>query len=276
MRRATHDTQWLTDANGRLQGIALGFDFAAEHEWGIKKLKEAFGIPDTKFPQGIKDRQIRTLPEDLMIYREFSQKPEHDKRKKAETFGMLAYAYMGSWSKHPAENLKEATMRQAKPYDAWSKEEAQTLGAAWDESSFGIVVRERDLPKLRELKEAFEHHDIAIAPGKQRGFDRSHGLTFVIVSRLESEIFEKVLEADKAHQRLEEAADATGIIKRLKAAKKDYFACSPRWKNSDETTGEVVFWLNPMHQKDNNFGWFTVQDLDDWIAGIGRIPMRKA
>jgi hypothetical protein len=80
---------------------------------------------------------------------------------------------------------------------------------------------------------------------------------------------------------LTKAAEKTGIAARLKKASEKsgitsylrpftYYALSPRWK--DETKKEVVFWLNPCSQDRFNFGWFTVKDLDDWIAGTGKVP----
>ena len=43
---------------GELIGVGLGSDFCAEHEWGIKKLKNRFKIDDTK--DGIEKRAITT------------------------------------------------------------------------------------------------------------------------------------------------------------------------------------------------------------------------
>ena len=33
--------------------------------------------------------------------------------------------------------------------------------------------------------------------------------------------------------------------------------------------------VTPMNQKDVNFGWFTVEELEQWINGKGPIPMKK-
>lgn len=267
MRRATHDTQWLFDKDGHLQGIALGFDFASEHEWGIDRLKQAFGISTTKTPIGINDRKITIVPEHL-VYMEFDHKP-NDKRKKAEHYAALAYMNMSYYQNAP-ERLKEIVLRNAEPYSY--DEKCKPIGAAWSEQDFGIVVKgDENITRLRELYDAFKIKDIAVAPGKSRGFLRSFGLTFVIISRLEPEVFEAVLAADKDHDALLKAAEATGIVKRLNAAKKEFFACSPAWANKDKK--EVHFWLNPEQQDENNYGWYTVKDLDDWIAGKGKIPM---
>ena len=39
-----------------------------------------------------------------------------------------------------------------------------------------------------------------------------------------------------------------------------------------ENKKEVIFWLNPMDQHNNNWGWFTVEDLKKWAKGKGKIP----
>ena len=63
------------------------------------------------------------------------------------------------------------------------------------------------------------------------------------------------------------------LEKILEKAKCRYYALSLRWKDDDKK--EVIFWLNPMEQDKNNFGWFTVEDLKDWAKGKGKIPMKK-
>jgi hypothetical protein len=59
----------------------------------------------------------------------------------------------------------------------------------------------------------------------------------------------------------------------LEKAGKDFFALSPRWKDAEKK--EVIFWLNPENQRENNSCWCTVSDLNDWIKGEGKIPKQK-
>ena len=106
-----------------------------------------------------------------------------------------------------------------------------------------------------------------------------------VVSRLPKEIVDSMEAQSRDAEALKKAADKTGIVKRLEKAKESrprasgwtrpfsYYALSPRW--TDDTKKSVVFWLNPMDQENNSSGWFTVQDLDDWIAGKGKIPKTK-
>ncbi|WP_156883591.1 hypothetical protein [Salipiger mucosus] len=74
------------------------------------------------------------------------------------------------------------------------------------------------------------------------------------------------------------AARKTGIEKKVRAAGLDFFALSPRWAkdcSTSKTKHDVAFWLNPREQNIHNYGIFTVEDLEAWTKGKGRV-MAKA
>jgi hypothetical protein len=56
MRRASSNVHFIIDDNKNFFGVSLGYDFTAEHEWGISRMKRYFGI-DSK-EMGIKSRTI--------------------------------------------------------------------------------------------------------------------------------------------------------------------------------------------------------------------------
>ena len=60
MRQALTNMKWLLDDNGALLGIQLGYDYAAEHEWGIKGITQAFGLDSEAC--GVDRTRIRELP----------------------------------------------------------------------------------------------------------------------------------------------------------------------------------------------------------------------
>lgn len=72
-------------------------------------------------------------------------------------------------------------------------------------------------------------------------------------------------------------------IKKLKEANCRYFACSPKWSHEIKSTADgeiktkypVIFWLNPMEQDRNSYGWFTVENLELWTQGKGPIVELK-
>lgn len=100
----------------------------------------------------------------------------------------------------------------------------------------------------------------------------------------------RMLHDDTERNRLQAAADATGIVQRIEAANRAcgrrfppfrWHALSPDWAagfrvdgKGFETDCDVVFFLNPAQQDRNNFGWFSVEELDLWLSGLG--PIVKA
>ncbi len=69
------------------------------------------------------------------------------------------------------------------------------------------------------------------------------------------------------------------IIDRIAKSDRNYFACSPKWATEIKSTKDgkiktkhdVIYWLNPQQQNIYNSAWCTVEDLDAWIAGTGKI-----
>lgn len=64
MRKAYKDFG-IIEENGVFYGISLGWDFCAEHEWGIKDLKILLGINDTKL--GVDGRAITKNDEVIFV-----------------------------------------------------------------------------------------------------------------------------------------------------------------------------------------------------------------
>jgi hypothetical protein len=113
---------------------------------------------------------------------------------------------------------------------------------------------------------------------------------------LPKETLDQLVAMDKDAEALKKAAKKTGIVQKIDKINKTaqdaekkksgrpysfgndpngYFALSPRWafdNEKDKTKHPVMFWLNPQNQKDNNFGWYTVEELDQWINGEGPVP----
>lgn len=124
------------------------------------------------------------------------------------------------------------------------------------------------------------------------GIFENAGLCLAIIDRVASASKKQMADADNDKKKLLEAAEKTGIRKRIEKAREDYrkmaevetgrrcydpkfdyFALTPKWKfPSDKTKYKVVFWLNPTHQDKVNYGWFTVEELDLWLENKGPIP----
>jgi hypothetical protein len=266
MRRG-YDSEFLIDENGVLLGINLGADFTSEHEWGIKGIKDVFGLKDEqanffgiKKPlYGVERRKINNKVD--LLFKEVIVNKEK-----------CMVLILDRWSKQYAEESKD---------NKWIPNDLniyrdEKMACAWDERSFGIMVKEDYFKELTEIYNAFMNLDIVIGISPSHAF-KNGGLIFTIASRLPKETVEEIYNNDLDAIRLKEAAEATGIYELLeKAGKgkyKGWMALSPRWK--DDEKKEVIFWLNPEHQNIHNFGWFTVEDLKEWAENKGKIMMSK-
>jgi len=134
------------------------------------------------------------------------------------------------------------------------------------------MVASTDKKAIEELYDAFHNLDVTISVGGGNVFENG-GLHLVIKSRIPKETIDEVYQQDLDDLKLKKAASSTGIYEKLEKAGKGFYALSPKWK--DEEKKEVIFWLNPQEQHANNFGWYTVSDLKDWIKGKGKIPKEK-
>lgn len=271
MRLSTHDQQWALAEDGTLLGLSLGWDFCAEHEWGISGILDAFGMDAARYqdPLGMADRQIKTIPSFLQ-YAEFKLKPR-DKRRKAYPVAML---WLDHLDVEPLPSPAELALCQfgLRFYSDTNRNRhpADTTMVTWDRNGFAILSREQDIAHLRQLNEAFLTKDIAIGTPPGHAFSRG-GLHLMVLSQLTQEQQDNVLEADIARRKLNAAAEATGIRTELEAAGKRYYALSPDWLDHEQQE-EVIFYLNPQEQRANNHGWFTADELRSWIKGCGPVP----
>lgn len=256
MRRAYSDIGWMLDEQGRTVGLGLGYDFCAEHEFGISGILSAFGVQLPEFPLGVGDRQVRQTPERLSFF-EYDRKPR-DKRRKAQKAAALG---LGVSTPEDLGRIRDGVDFMSEPGDSWNKPE-HDIATAWNASGFVIHVRGQDnIARLKELHEAFQRLDVAVALPWARSFFRG-GLSFVIASRMSDEQKAEVLAKDQTHLELHQAAAATGVKELLKSAGKSWYALSPAWL--DDHKDEVIFFLNPCSQDRYNHGWFTVSELQDW------------
>jgi len=99
---------------------------------------------------------------------------------------------------------------------------------------------------------------------KNNPFDRN-GLVVAITSLVPQSIKDYMVEQYNEVRRLEEADKATGIKDYLEKKGKRYFACSPRF---DADNISVRYWLNPWDQQNNNFGWYSADELRAWADGV--------
>lgn len=275
MRRCGKSPSFVED-DGKVLGITLPADYCAEHEWGIEKLNNLFGITKEN-KVGLESRQATKVPnkeKDSWNYRDFMY--EEKNGMAALTVGFHIFQ---------SKNEKEKTLFDQLPYELQNRVNSKSeefIEGAWCEESFGILVKgENNIKKLRLVRDAIESINVAIFLGGGRNIFENAGLVIAFVDTFPADSALEMKQKDEDRINLHEAAKATGIEEKVCAALKGdfggkpFYALSPRWKSNQNTKHKVVFWLNPTDQQKNNYGWFTVEELEQWIEGKGPIPMKK-
>ena len=275
--RKGHHSDFVSDEDGKFIGVNLGWDFTAEHECGIKDLKRNFGIEGVtngliKKRLGIEARRVTLLPSSFTLY------------VKGEYTYLIADKYGGrtddNINKKKLDSMIKAYWPTEQDKKRWKDDrEEEILQTAWDSGSFGLATKGKEARKyLKELFKAFDTNDAIITFGGGETFAGA-GLMLLIASKLPQGYIDSQKEADLDGIALVKASNKTGIIQRIAISDRSYFACSPKWASSIKSTkdGEiktkykVIYWLNPQEQHIYNSAWCTVEDLDDWIAGKGKI-----
>lgn len=256
--RKGYDNSIVVDGDGQVLALALGADFTSEHEWGIDRLYDRFGV-DRREP-GVKRRSI-TRGE--VFWFESSE---------IAGFSTIGKNYLGEpYALTDALSIAEAHLPTSYGTGKNRKVYYDKLQTAWDEGSLAAFSADKtEQIQLREVFDAINRHDATLS-FQYMGWTM-RGLVIGIRSRLPQAITDAWMVADLEQERLEKVARDSGIKERLKQAGIKYHALSPRFTPE----GLLIFWLNPCHQDRFNHGWFTVKDLDEWIAGTGPIVKQLA
>lgn len=238
-------------------GITLPADYCAEHEWGVSPLKINFGIPcpsETEKPFGLERRKSTKIPNNFSFM---------------EENGNLYY-FMKRY------DFCKDIPRELFISTSFNKKKKIEIGGAWDENTFGIVVKKSNgkfCEYLNKIKEAVESNDIAIFFGGGGPFENP-GLNIAIASKIPKDVIEVWEKADEENAKLYEDAENTGIKKKLKEGNKQFYALSPSRRTDfikKQTKYNVIFWLNPMDQRKYEAGWYSVEELEQWIEEKGPV-----
>ena len=254
MRRAYSNKQMLVE-DGVFYGVSLGYDFCAEHEWGIDGIRRKFGM-DSKL-MGVESRKMTKgkviLMEDDKLCVLTSREP-----------------YCG------VENIK--SVEDLLPYDLKNMGKS-LLETAWCDSDFCVATTDTifQAMHLRELKEAFDNNNIVIASiGKMLAF-KNMSLSLLIYDKLPQDVKDAMYNADKKSFDLYEYEKNIGITKLKEDTRNGYknekyfCACSPKWINYEDaeareirkkemkTEHDIMFWIN-YSDDDDNYGWYTAEE----------------
>lgn len=265
---------------GQLVGIEFGSDFYAEHEWGIKELQEIFGVQGKP---SVRIESFSSQKEALKAIEDQEKKP----------FGLEARKITGMhghqvWSNLPTGGTSVRTKDElgtSRSHTLWAVilqgdylggrpvhwgffhpyfRDGLEVVALWSSREFGFATEDKSV--VKEIMEAFARKDIALWVGPKRGL-QSGGLILAIASRVPYDVQEAMADSDREQLEMQKAVIESGITFRLRQAHRDWFALSPHRAND----GGLEFWVNPIEQDRYNWGWFKMQDLEDWVKGRGKI-----
>jgi len=251
------------DPTTRTLAVNLGADYCAEHEWGIKKLYEAFGVKFEVGTYGIKKRKIRKVPKSLVWVKLID--------------GRQGFAYRSYWFKSAEVSLIDDS--DLKSYEIFDREKRKMkanpvqLCCAWSDDDFACMSSDpTDIKYLREIFDQFQKKNIIFTFSNALPAFENPGLIIAIANRMPKEVADMLAKADKETHEIEKFVVKSGIRELLKAKGKGYFALSPkRWED-----GSIKFWLNPYDQHKVNYGYFTLDQLREWADDRGPIPMSPA
>lgn len=249
MRSTCGGVNWLHDDKKRLVGVSLGADASTEHECGTKKLAEAFGY---KFGSrdGWDARRITRLP---------------------TTFAGTELEVNGEQCILVSSNLEVALRHVHTELRFYQFTKGCTLNtsAAWDEENFAILARGPDMKWARKLLESFAYLDV-MAGGVLQSHYPVMGLTYAVYSRVPYHV--KAIAKQKLDDELtrDKILMDSGVIERLiNAGRRWYSLRETAWHDAAKTTIRV--WLNPSDQAQNRSGWFTLEQLEQWVKGEGPV-----
>lgn len=278
MRRATMEAGWLQlqeSAAQAIDGFRLGYDFAAEHEWGTPYLKSALGIAQRDFPIGVEDRMMTQVPPALRFVR--YEMHSKDRRVKRTMPAALLFCSDSAAELH-ARHADVATLAKALDVSFWfdfadrrvTQTDDHQIVSSWsDKDGFAIHVRgAENVARLESLHEAFLRKDIALADASVVGFERK-SLALVVASAVPDDVRAQVRDDDAAHFRLHQAFKECGIVQLLHDAGLGWYSLRPAWERGEGS--DLIFFLNPENQKENAYGWFTLDELHAWARGEGPV-----
>jgi hypothetical protein len=261
MRTSHNNVNFLKNAANELCGISLGYDFCAEHEWGIKGLKTLFGVCQDDIVEsnvlGVDRYKVTTFPQESVTFEVCTKTIDKVEHKVAYLLCEKSYF----------------NKRERPPFSFWRDNK---LICEWDERSFRIqVLGEENIEYLRQIYEAMQKCDIAFGNFSSKNpFDRG-GLGITIVSKIDKEMLDKQLAEDLNYKRLQ--CEAKPWLEKFKTYSGDWLdnnkvswlALSPKYDGD----GKLKFWLNPYKQDKYSFGWYTPEEILEWCQTCAGKPL---
>jgi hypothetical protein len=282
MRRAYNNVDFIEDDKNAFIGISLGYDFCAEHEWGIKGIKYGLKMSDELNPKnfGLTFRTINRFDEEKFVFF------KHEKKIKNKVYYFACLIFHSYIQEYNQDNLPH----DLKDYleimipNKWDKDGKKII-TAWDEKGFAIIVRdENNVKHLEELFQSFKTKDICIGLFGGGVFQNAH-LTIAIKSRMPKEINEHLKKHDlESYEILKIKAKWEEKVKKSGKSYNDYTCISPKFFNfyNKEKEKELMkkyntkynfhIWINASN---DNYGWYTGEQVKKWMKSKEQIGKFK-
>jgi hypothetical protein len=281
--------------------ILLQASYCAEQEYGIKPILTTFGVDQRQPFNKLPSDYSGVMGLERLNTTKTSDKLKFVKIKESKTTFGQWMLYFHPYSKIPVTNkpsqgsieIKDCTPKEfveSREFRGglvqFSKKKVEKEGrypspesvASWDESGFCVITRNPEMGDfLEELHQSLETGTSAIWLGGagNNPFARN-GLALGILEKINKETLEETAKLEKEELLLQKDVEATGILNLIPENK--YFALrAGRTLQSRISHGpiktdfNVMFFLNPYDQHNHNFGWFTVEELRDWMQGKGPV-----
>ena len=256
MKKAYHYTSWRLNGE-EFCGVNFGYDFCAEHEIGITGIREAFGIKVYSGSEIVKSikKIFGVLKPDFGINaRLITQKPPTLHFNQKGHFCVIYYSSFKLSDEYFSEGIKSLSWEMSKP-------NGKDLVTFWGDNGFMLVTTNEEY--YQKLKKGFFDMNIAIFTAGR------NGLVICLPDKLDDVTKTEMYASDLNAWELRKMSEESGIEKELAKAKKEYLVLKPGWKNPAKK--EMWFFLNPVDQRRYNHGWYTVEELRQWIADKGPI-----
>jgi len=164
-------------------------------------------------------------------------------------------------------------------WESYFIKSTEELAVYWFGPKFVMLCQEPYKEYLWLLYKAFIQKDVifGFCPSCFRfdgnNFDFDDGFMFSILSALNPDEISDIETYYRVNKELYEEFDKVNIRRKIDAAGLEYFSLTPRWKNYNLHQLEV--WLNPVKQDKFTSGWFSIQDLEQWVDGTGPVLLES-
>jgi hypothetical protein len=276
--RLSYRTHILKTVSDTAYGFYAEADFCAEHEHGLSRLYRDMACGDPAV-EGIERYQP-------------SQEAVFSGRFPVLGKGKFWYRDEKGKKKNVTRRFLTSRPSEHMPQDGYFPASSGDATVWFAEYGFLIMSRNEETDVILEfLADRAKDRDIAVfmGGGGANPFGRG-GIVIVVPSLVSAEEKETLRKSHENTRLLEEAAVRTRIRERIRQKAEEtsqggwtlnspyhLYGTRADWSNSIKSRGEadalstkhdVIFWINSGRKI---YGWYTVEELDQWLVGTGKV-----